>query len=78
MGWQENLSAIDFRVAKQMLAQNISKNDVAQAILNNSPNLTNRHVNANDYISRTVDKASLEVQQQRRARSGGPGNDRRM
>jgi len=59
--WQEiDRSAIDFRVACDMLKLGFDREDVA-ACLFGSPKLNERHNDPEDYVSRTVAKAELEI-----------------
>lgn len=58
-GWEQNDSAIDYRVAKELFCQGFSWDDVYTAILSFSPALSGRHSDPADYVSRTLEKANV-------------------
>ena len=60
-GYIADDSRIDYRTAMNMLAAGWKPDEVEEAMLLGSENLAERHSNANDYVTRTVRKASMEV-----------------
>ena len=53
-GWAVNESAIDYRVARAMLAEGIEADEVAGALLRRSPAIEERHRDVSRYIDRTI------------------------
>ncbi len=58
-----DLSKLDFRAASYALLKQFTAKSIYYAILNNSPNLSERHKNINDYLSRTIQRAMQVVEQ---------------
>lgn len=72
-GWEIDSSAIDFRVASELLKAGHKQENVANAMLSASPDIMSRHSNPQDYASRTVTNASSKISE-----NLGSSNDQQL
>lgn len=63
-GWNHDQSTLDFRVCKAMMKDGWATDSVADCLLNLSPEITERHKNVEDYITRTIQKAEKALLQE--------------
>lgn len=59
-GWALNDSALDFRAAKAMAKEGWTADEIAEAIVARSPNIFDRHRDADGYATRTAENALNE------------------
>ncbi len=72
-GWAVNESAIDYRVARAMLAEGIEADEVAGALLRRSPAIEERHRDVSRYIDRTIAAAGRPSGRPEEATDGPSG-----
>lgn len=66
-GWQLDMSRVDFSVAKVLLSNDVSVDDVERLLLAHSDGIYERHSNPVDYVHRTVVNALIELEQAQRS-----------
>lgn len=65
-GWEVDQSAIDYRVARQLLIDGWDVDEVSSVIMQRSPGLDERHAKPWDYVNRTVENANSKIKQAER------------
>lgn len=60
-GLTEDASRVDYRAAMAMLAAGWTEAEVQAGMISGSENLAGRHTNSDDYVRRTVSKASIHL-----------------
>ena len=72
MGWSSDPSALDFRVAVDMLAGGWHPDSVADAIRECSPDFPRNHGNPDAYLSKTIASAQAEIRSDDARRNAAP------
>jgi hypothetical protein len=72
-GWAVNESAIDYRVARAMLAEGIEADEVAGALMRRSPAIEERHRDVSRYIDATIAAAGRPSGRPEEATDGPSG-----
>jgi hypothetical protein len=72
MGWSSDPSALDYRVAVEMLAGGWHPDSVADAIRECSPDFPRNHGNADAYLTKTIISAQAKIRSDEARRNAAP------